>query len=120
MSNLKNSDSEDGVRLRHMLDAAQQTSAFMEGRSREDLDNDTMLMLAVVRLVEIIGEAAQNTSKDIQSASPDIPWRQIKGIRNRLAHAYFDVDLDVIWDIIENDLEQLIQTLERLLDSSEV
>lgn len=117
MSSAKGNDSEDSVRLRHMLDAAQQTLAFMKGRSREDLDSDAMLMLAVVRLVEIIGEAAHNTSKDIQFASPNIPWRQIKGIRNRLAHAYFDVDLNVIWDVIENDLEPLVQNLKKLLDS---
>lgn len=118
MSNPESNNSEDRVRLQHMLDAAQQTLAFMEGRSREDLDDDMMLMLAVVRLIEIIGEAAQNTSKEIQSASPNIPWKQIKGIRNRLAHAYFDVDLDVIWDVIENSLEPLIQNIEKLLNSS--
>ncbi len=91
---------EDIVRLRHMLEAAQQVLKFMEGRTQDDLETDEMLSLAVVRLIEIIGEAAKNVSPEVQAASPDIPWRQIKGTRDRVAHAYFDVDLDIIWSIL--------------------
>ena len=110
---------EDTVRLQHMLDAARQILCFMEGRSREDLDTDKMLSLSVTRLVEIIGEAAKNVSSDTQLASPEIPWKQIKGTRDRLAHAYFDVNLDIIWQIVDSSLEPMTQNIERLLSGTE-
>ncbi|KAF3887923.1 MULTISPECIES: HepT-like ribonuclease domain-containing protein [Nostocales] len=86
----------DKVRLRHILDAANQAIAFTQGRNRADLDTDTMLALAVVRLIEILGEAAKNVSQGTKDSIPDIPWRQIAGTRDRLSHAYFDVNLDII------------------------
>ncbi len=109
---------EDAVRLQHMLDAVHQILKFTEGCSREDLDNNEMLALAVVRLIEIIGEAARNISLDVQLASPEIPWHQIKGIRNRLAQVYFDIDLDVIWGIVTNELGPLTQSIENLLSDT--
>lgn len=68
-------DSRDKVRLRHMLDAAQKAIAFTQGHTRTDLDNDELLALAVVRLVEILGEAAKNVSQDIKDQTPEIAWR---------------------------------------------
>ena len=111
-------NSRDEVRLRHMLDAAQKAIVFTQGRERADLDTDEMLALAVVRLVEILGEAAKNVSQDLKDQAPDIAWRQIAGTRDRLTHAYFDVDLDVIWDIVTSDLPSLVEELEKLLDSN--
>jgi uncharacterized protein with HEPN domain len=110
-------DSRDEVRLRHMLDAAQKAIAFMQGRERTDLDTDEMLALAVVRLVEILGEAAKNVSQPLKDQTPNIAWRQIAGTRDRLTHAYFDVNLDIIWDIVNNDLPLLVEKLEALLSS---
>ncbi|MEN8218692.1 MAG: DUF86 domain-containing protein [Pseudomonadota bacterium] len=104
----------DEVRLQHMLDAARQAVAFIEERSREDLDTDTMLMLAITRLLEIIGEAARCISEKFKADNPQIPWRQISGLRNRLTHEYFDVDLDVIWEIVSQDLPPLITQLEEI------
>lgn len=106
---------DDAIRLRHMLDAAQKILVFTQGRDRQDLDTDEMLALAIVRLIEILGEAAKNVSPEIQAATPEIPWRQITGTRDRLAHAYFDVNLDIIWEIITVSLLPLIQALEALL-----
>lgn len=106
----------DRVRLHHMLDAATKTLAFTQGRTRQDLDTDELLMLAILRLIEILGEAAKNVSQSIKEQSPEIPWRQITGTRDRLSHAYFEVDLDVIWDIITSDLPSLIPRLEALLN----
>ncbi|MGK7909469.1 MAG: DUF86 domain-containing protein [Synechococcus sp.] len=105
----------DEIRLRHMHDAACKILAFTQDRTREDLDTDELLALATVRLIEILGEAAKNVSPSIREQSPDIPWRQIAGTRDRLSHAYFDVNLDVIWQIVTADLPPLVDRLEQLL-----
>ena len=106
---------EDLVRLRHMRDAAQKAIEFTYNRNREDLETDEMLALSVVRLVEIIDEAAKNVSVEVQESNPNIPWRQIKGTRDRLAHTYFDVDFDIIWSIVSRSLEPLVHNLDRCL-----
>ena len=110
---------DDITRLRHMLDATQKVLIFTRNRSREDLDQDDMLALAIVRLIEILGEAAKNISPEIQAQAPQIPWRQITGTRDRLAHAYFDVNLDVIWEIVTIGLPPLAHNLELLLQQIE-
>lgn len=108
----------DQVRLRHMLDAANKTLAFTQGHTRQDLDTNELLTLAILRLIEILGEAAENVSQPIKEQSPDIPWRQMTGTRDRLTHAYFEVNLDIIWDIITHDLPLLVPRLEALLNQS--
>jgi len=106
----------DEVRLRHMLDAAEEAVSFMTGRSRSDLDTDNMLALAIVRLLEIIGEAANAVTEETQQKNPQIPWRQITGTRNRLIHGYYHVDLEIVWQIVKQDLPSLIANLEKILD----
>jgi uncharacterized protein with HEPN domain len=106
---------DDDVRLRHMLDAARQAIAFARGRQRTDLDRDVQLALALTRLVEIIGEAAKNVSPETESRLPEVPWRAIAGTRDRLAHAYFDVDLDRLWQIVAGDLPPLVLAIEAAL-----
>jgi uncharacterized protein with HEPN domain len=98
-----------------MLDAAREAMSFAAGRSRDDLDRDRMLVLAVVKDIEIIGEAASRTSAATRAAHPDVPWAQIIVMRNRLIHAYFDVDLQVVWDTVTGDLPLLIAMLEPLV-----
>lgn len=105
----------DLVRLRHMLDAAQKARQFVQGLERADLEMDEMLSLAIVRLLEIVGEAAAHVSEPVQAILPDIPWRQITGARNRLIHGYFDVDLDIVWAILEDDFPPLITQIEEVL-----
>lgn len=107
--------SEDSVRLRHMLDAARQAVQFAEGRDRADLDRDLMFSLAMVRLLEIIGEASKYLSEEFRQSTPQIPWKQIAGSRDRLIHGYFDVDLDIVWAIVANDLPVLVQELEKVV-----
>jgi len=85
-------DNLDLVRLRHMLDAARKAIAFTESSQRCDLDTDEKLSLSVVRLLEILGEAAKGVSESCREKHPEIPWRQISGTRDRLIHGYFDVD----------------------------
>jgi len=108
----------DEVRLRHMLDATNKAIAFTRSRTRADLDADEQLQLAVVRLIEIIGEAAKHISEETQRRAPSVPWAQIAGTRDRLIHGYFDVNLDVVWTIVTNDLPPLQHSLNLLLGPS--
>lgn len=98
-----------------MLDAAQKARRFIQGRQRTDLEMDEMLSLAIVRLLEIVGEAAAHVSESVQASQSGIPWRQITSARNRLIHGYFDVDLDIVWTILQDDLPPMIAQLEQLL-----
>ncbi len=95
---------DDLTRLKHIRDAAKEALFFVSNRTREDLDNDRMLSLALVRLIEIVGEAANNVSEYNQTKYSKIPWRQMIGMRNRIIHAYFEVDLEIIWQVITQDL----------------
>lgn len=90
---------------------------LVRGRPRADLDADHVLELALTRLLEIIGEAANRVSEDMQQQHPEIPWRQITGLRHRLIHGYDAVDLDILWDIVQYDLPPLIATLEEILQT---
>ena len=103
-----------------MLDAAREACSFSRGQKRADLDRDRMLTLALLKSLEIIGEAANGVSSDTQSRYPGIPWRDIIGMRNRLVHVYFDVDLDLVWDTIRTSLPPLIVELEWVLDAERV
>jgi uncharacterized protein with HEPN domain len=105
----------DIVRVRHMLDAAQEALSFVSDKSRVDLDVNRMLALSLVKSIEIVGEAASNVSPVFRKAHPEIPWTVIVTMRNRLIHAYFDVDLDRIWDTITDDLPPLIHELKMIL-----
>jgi uncharacterized protein with HEPN domain len=104
----------DGLRLQHMLGAAREAVEFSAGRSRDELDGNRMLQLAVVRLLEIIGEAAKGVSDEVRRRYPEVAWKQIIGTRDRLTHGYFDVDLDIVWTILTVDLPILIEQLERI------
>ena len=107
----------DLVRLRHILDAAREATAFTKGRQRGDLDSDRMLGLSLARLLEIIGEAAKSLSQEFCTAYPTIPWKKMSGLRDRLIHAYFDINLDVVWRTVMEDLPPLITELEKILSS---
>ncbi|MCX7926382.1 MAG: DUF86 domain-containing protein [Fimbriimonadales bacterium] len=110
---------DDRVRLQHMLDAARDAVEFMRGRSRADLDNDRQLTLAVVKAIEIIGEAAYRVSEQMRLQYPQIPWVDIIGMRHRLVHGYYDIDLDVVWSTIQHDLQPLISDLEVILQNTD-
>lgn len=106
----------DIVRLQHMIDSGKKAISFILNRQRVDLDQDEMLTLALVRLLEILGEAGKNVSEATKAKSPNIPWRLICGTRDRLIHAYFDINLDIVWEIVNQDLPSLIPQLESLLN----
>lgn len=106
---------DDTTRLRHMLDAAREAVEFTQGHTREDLDSDRMLVMALVKEVEIIGEAACLISAATREQLPDVPWEDIIGMRHRLVHAYFDINLDILWETVQNDLPPLAETLEEAI-----
>ena len=108
---------DDAVRLRHMLDHAREALVLVEGRSRSDLDEDRVLNLAVVRLLEIVGEAAGRVSPEVRERYSAIPWPQIVGLRNRLIHGYDAVDMGILWQILQKDLPPLVQSLEGIVTS---
>ena len=105
----------DRIRLQHMLDHAAEALNMIQGRNREDLDNDRQLNLSLVRLLEIVGEAASRTSESTRSSHSELPWIQIIGLRNRLIHGYDEVDFDILWTILQEDLPPLVMELERAL-----
>lgn len=106
---------DDLTRLHHIQDAAREAIDFMSGKTRDDLTNNRMLVLAVVKDLEIIGEAAGRISSECRVRHPEIPWTVMVGMRNRLTHAYFSIDLDSVWDTSSNDLAPLVEQLERVI-----
>lgn len=106
---------EDIIRLRHMLEAAEQAIAFLSGKGRADLEADRMLTYATVRAIEILGEAAGKVSSDTRSRLDRIPWASIVAMRNRLIHAYHDIDLDRVWETVTDDLPPLVGALREVL-----
>lgn len=102
---------DDDVRLRHLIDAAERAIRFASDRSRADLDIDDMLTLALTKLVEIVGEAAKRVSGETKDAHPEIPWSAAARMRDRLVHHYFDIDLDVLWSTVRDDLPALLELI---------
>ena len=102
-----------------MVEAAQAALKFVHGKQQADLQTDQMLLFAVVRAIEILGEAANKVSEDVQSANSSIPWRAIVGMRNRLVHAYFDVDTEMVWKTLQSEIPWLLSALQALLSADE-
>ena len=88
-------------------------------RSREDLDADRMLNLALVRLMEVVGEASRRVPDDFRSRFPDVPWRDTADFRNRLIHGYDRINFNVLWDVVQNELPPLIEQLETIIAEGE-
>ncbi|MHB0915990.1 MAG: HepT-like ribonuclease domain-containing protein [Thermoleophilia bacterium] len=107
---------DDVVRIRHMYDAAIEAQQFVAGKTRSDLDDSRMLALSLLKEIEIIGEAASRVSEAARKGLPLIPWQDITAMRNRLIHAYFDIDLAIVWDTVTQELPQLINELEQILE----
>ncbi len=106
---------EDSILLRDMLDYARRTETAIEGKTRADLDKDIVLVAALERFVEVIGEAATRISVSTRNSAPEIPWREIIAMRNRLVHGYFAVDLDILWSVAHNDIPALTDALDDLI-----
>lgn len=106
---------DDAVRLQHILDAMRSAAKFVENRTQDDLDDDEQLQFALARAIEIVGEAASKLSQDFRDSHPEIPWPLIIGMRNRLVHAYFDIDTEILWITATVSLPELAGKLRPLL-----
>ena len=105
----------DALRLRHVLDAAERIAEYLAGVEEASFLSDKMLQDAVIRNLEVIGEACANLSADLTQAHADIPWHKASAIRNRLVHGYFDVDLRVVWRTARESLPPFVKQVGALV-----
>ena len=108
---------DDSVYLHHIIDAFVQIEHYTEGVSHEEFLHNRLIQDGVIRQLEVMGEAARNLSEDLRNEHPQIPWRQMIGLRNRMIHAYFNVDLQIIWEIVQGDIPDLKQKMKQILDA---
>jgi uncharacterized protein with HEPN domain len=107
--------------LGHMLEAAQLACDYIQGIGKKDFLADKRTQQAVILNLVIIGEAATKLLQDhadFLDRYPDLPWKSMKGMRNRVAHGYFDINLDVVWDTVSLALPQLLEKLPAILDEA--
>ena len=107
------------VYVHQMLDHAREAWELTRHRSRDDLDADRVLSLALVRLMEVVGEASRRVPGDFRSRFPELPWAGMIDLRNRLIHAYDEIDFDIVWSIVQNDLPPLITQLEAIISEQD-
>jgi uncharacterized protein with HEPN domain len=108
---------EDRTRIVHMIEAAEAVAEFVSGRARVDLDTDRMLLFAVIRAIEVFGEAAAKISPEIKAASANIPWPQIISMRHRLIHGYFDINRSIVWNTAAEEIPDLVPALRNLIET---
>ena len=109
---------DDLNRVRHMLEATREAFGFARERRRTDLDHDRMLLLSLVKALEMIGEAASKVTVETRDSFPEIPWSEIVAMRNRLIHVYFDINAEIVWQTVIDDLPALERKLQALLDKA--
>jgi uncharacterized protein with HEPN domain len=106
---------DDLVYAGHMLDTARKAASKIVGMTREDYDQDENLRMALAHMIQTLGEAARRIAPDFQQARPEIPWKQIIGMRHKVVHDYLHVDYDIVWAVVTTDLPPLIAQLERFV-----
>jgi uncharacterized protein with HEPN domain len=106
----------DKERLFHILDAINNIEEFTHGLSYEMYINDFKLRLALVKLLEIIGEASNGITEDFQNRFSDVDWSVLNGIRNVLVHEYFGIDYDIIWDSLKNNIPELKEKITKIFN----
>lgn len=105
----------DQAYLLDILDAARLAIEYASRASKADFLQDTQLQDSIIRRIEIMGEAAKRVSLSTRESYPEIPWAEMAGMRNLMIHDYDDVDLDIVWDTVQNDLPQLIDRITPLV-----
>lgn len=110
-------NTDNTVFLRHVLDSIGKIEDYLQDFDYEKFQNDSKTIDAVVRNVEIIGEAANNLTRDFRSNTTNIEWRKIIATRNRIIHGYATVDLEIIWNITQNNLGNLKTEIEKVLEN---
>jgi uncharacterized protein with HEPN domain len=103
--------------LQDLLDAAQKAMAFCEGMELEEFEKDEKTTFAVVRALEILGEAAKNIPRSIRQLHPDLPWGEMAGMRDKLIHRYFGVDLEIVWATVQERLPEVAEQVRALLEA---
>lgn len=104
--------------LQDVLEAAQKAIAFCEGMQLEEFRKDEKTTFAVLRALEILGEATKNIPRSVREAHPRLPWREMAGMRDKLIHRYFGVDLEIVWTTVRERLPEVIKEVRVLLDAS--
>ena len=107
----------DKVRLQHILEAAKEIIKYVNGVTFNEFSENSMMLNASVRQLEIIGEASNRLSEHIHSENPTIPWRTIIGFRNVIVHEYFGLDDKIVWTVIQNEIPSLIEKVEIIIQS---
>lgn len=107
---------DDKVYVSHMRDSAAKAVAMLGAASREEFDQDETLLLALAHLIQMIGEAARQVSREYQDRHPGIEWTKIIGMRNKVVHDYLALDPDIVWNVVSRELEPLIRSLDTLTD----
>jgi uncharacterized protein with HEPN domain len=110
------SQRDDQVYVGHMVDTANKAIGFVQDLTRDDFDNNELLRLSLTHLLQIIGEAARRVSVDFRSTHPQVDWKAIVGMRSKVVHDYLNVDEDIVWDTVMNELPSLVKELERILN----
>ncbi len=105
----------DRKRLEHILAAIDRVVRFTNGKTFDDLIEDDMMYYAVVKNIEMMGEAANMLTAEFQNAHPETPWKMVKGMRNYIVHEYFQIDNNVVWDVVSNELNPLREQIEKYL-----
>lgn len=105
----------DSLYLRHILDAISRIEEYTRGMTCEDFLASNLHQDGVIRQIEVIGEAAKKVSSKLRAAHPEIPWKDIAGMRDKLIHDYFGVDLDAVWDTVKKDVPGLRTALQSLV-----
>ena len=103
-----------GIQLEDMLEAAGRVEKYIGSMSEDEFYSDTKTFDAVIRNLEIIGEAAKNVSSEVKDKTLDIEWKKIAGLRDILIYEYFGIDQEIVWDVVKNKIPALIESLRRL------
>jgi uncharacterized protein with HEPN domain len=106
---------DDLVYIGHMLELAHKALARVAGRDRAAFDADEDLRLVLTHLVQTIGEAARRVSPETQAQHPEVPWKQIVGMRHKIVHDYMTIDEDILWQVVTRQLEPLAKSLTRIV-----